>query len=80
MNDLFYECKENYLANYADDASHYLCASDIPTVISELQKFLIALAKNTIIITIITSKPIQINVTYYLVLKTLKLYVLMEYK
>ena len=47
MTDLFYECEENDIANYADDTTLYLCATDIPTVISELraqQKFLIGLA------------------------------------
>ena len=47
MIDLFYECEENDIANYADDTTLYLCATDIPTVISELraqQKFLIGLA------------------------------------
>ena len=47
MNDLFYECEENDIANYADDTFPYSCATDIPTVISELQvqqKFLIGLA------------------------------------
>ena len=47
MIDLFYECEENDIANYADDTTPYLCATDIPTVISELraqQKFLIGLA------------------------------------
>ena len=35
MIDLFYECEENDIANYADDTTLYLCATDIPTVISE---------------------------------------------
>ena len=37
MIDLFHECKENDIANYADDTTTYPCATDIPTVISELQ-------------------------------------------
>ena len=37
MIDLFYECKENDIANYADDATPYSCGTDIPTIISELQ-------------------------------------------
>ena len=44
--DLFYECEENVIANYADDTTPYSCGTNIPTVISELraqQKFLIGL-------------------------------------
>ena len=42
MIDLFYECEENDIANYADDTTPYSCATDIPNVISESQqKFLI---------------------------------------
>ena len=37
MIDLFYECEENDIANYADDTTQYSCGTDIPTVISELQ-------------------------------------------
>ena len=37
MNDLLYECIENDIANYADDRTAYSYATDIPTVISELQ-------------------------------------------
>ena len=37
MIDLFYECEENDIANYADDTTPYSCVTDIPTVISELQ-------------------------------------------
>ena len=37
MIDLFYECEENDVANYADDTTSYSCGTDIPTVISELQ-------------------------------------------
>ena len=33
--DLFYECEENDIANYADDTTPYSCDTDIPTVISE---------------------------------------------
>ena len=42
MIDLFYECEENDIANYAGDTTPYLCGTDIPIVISESQqKFLI---------------------------------------
>ena len=34
---MFYECKGSYIANYADDATLYYCASDTKTVISELK-------------------------------------------
>ena len=37
MIDLFYECEENDIANYADDTTPYSSGTDIPTVISELQ-------------------------------------------
>ena len=37
MIDLFYECKENGIANYADNTTPYSCGTDIATVISELQ-------------------------------------------
>ena len=37
MIDLFYECEEDDIANYADDTTPYLCGTDIPTVISKLQ-------------------------------------------
>ena len=37
MIDLFCECKENDIANYADDTTPYSCGTDIPTVNSELQ-------------------------------------------
>ena len=40
--DLFYECEENFIANYADDTTPYSCGTDIPTFISQ-QKFLIGL-------------------------------------
>ena len=46
MIDLFYECEENDIANYADDTTPYSCCTDIPTVNSKLQlpqKFLIGL-------------------------------------
>ena len=47
MIDLFYECEENDIANYADDTTPYSYGTDIPTVISESQesqqKFLIGL-------------------------------------
>ena len=37
MIDLFYQCEENDIANYADDTTPYSCGTDITTVISELQ-------------------------------------------
>ena len=37
MIHLFYECEENDIANYADDTTPYSSATDIFTVISELQ-------------------------------------------
>ena len=37
MIDLFYECNENDITNYADDTTTYSCDIHIPTVISELQ-------------------------------------------
>ena len=37
MIDLFYECEENDIASYADDATPCSCGTAIPTVISELQ-------------------------------------------
>ena len=46
MIDLFYECEENDIANYADDTTPYSCGTDIPTVSFpnyRQQKFLIGL-------------------------------------
>ena len=37
MIDLFYECEENDIANYAHYTTPYSCGTDIPTAISELQ-------------------------------------------
>ena len=37
MIDLFYECEESDIANYADDTTPYSSGADIPAVISELQ-------------------------------------------
>ena len=37
MTDLFYECEENDITNYADDTTLYSCGTYIPTVTSELQ-------------------------------------------
>ena len=37
MIDLFYECEENNIANYADDTTPDSCGTDVPTVISDLQ-------------------------------------------
>ena len=37
--DLFYECEENDIANYADDITPYYCGTDIFTVVYELQGF-----------------------------------------
>ena len=36
MIDLFYECEENDIANYAVDTTPHSCAINIPNVISEL--------------------------------------------
>ena len=35
MIDLFYECEENDIANYAGDTAPYSCGTDIPTAISD---------------------------------------------
>ena len=35
--DMFYECEDYDIENYADNATQYACASDINTVASELQ-------------------------------------------
>ena len=35
--DLFYECVENDIANYADNTTPYSCGSDILTVIPQLK-------------------------------------------
>ena len=35
--DMFYECEDSDLENYADDATPYACVFDINTVISELK-------------------------------------------
>ena len=40
MIDLFYECEEDDIANYADDTTPYSCGTDIPTVISKSQHYL----------------------------------------
>ena len=65
MIDLFYECEENDIANYADDTTPYSCGTDIHTVISELQD----ISKKVLIgLVIIIWKSIQVNVTYYLVI------------
>ena len=37
MIDLFYECEENDIVDYADETTPYSCGTDIPTVIFELQ-------------------------------------------
>ena len=37
LNDLFYECEDTNIANYADDTTPYTCGENIRTVISELQ-------------------------------------------
>ena len=48
MIDLFHESEESNIADYADDTTPYSCATQIPTVISELQesqkRFLIGLS------------------------------------
>ena len=35
--DLFFECDDSEIASYADDATPYSCADDIPSVITQLQ-------------------------------------------
>ena len=35
--DMFYQCEDSDIENYAEDTTPYACASDINTVISELQ-------------------------------------------
>ena len=69
MIDLFYKCEENDIANYADETTPYSCGTDFPTVVSELQdistKVLNWFGNNL-------WKPIQVIVTYYLVLNVLK--------
>ena len=35
--DMFYECEDSGTENYADNTTPFACASDINTVISELQ-------------------------------------------
>ena len=77
MIDLFHEYEENYIGNYAEDTTPYSCGTDIPPVISELQDISTKVLIGRVII---IWKPIQVNVTYYLVLRVLKLYPLMEYK
>ena len=48
--DMFYECEDSDIESYADDTTPYACASDINTVISELQitasKFFTCFDKN----------------------------------
>ena len=34
---MFYECEKSDIENYADDTTPYACASDINTVMSDLQ-------------------------------------------
>ena len=75
--DLFYECEENDIANYADNRTPYSCTTDFPTVISELQAIP---TKAFIGLEIIISKSIQVNVPYYLAIKVLRLLLLIEYK
>ena len=70
--DLFYECVENDIANYADNTTPYSCGSDILTVISQLKDI------STKVSNWFGNNHIQVNVTCYLVLKVLKLYPLME--
>ena len=77
MIDLFYECEENDIANYADDTTLYSCGTDIATVISELQDI------STKVFNEIGNNHMKANLGkchYYLVLKVLKLYLLMEDK
>ena len=70
--DLFYECVENDIANYADNTTPYSSGSDILTVISQLKDI------STKVSNWFGNNHIQVNVTCYLVLKVLKLHSLME--
>ena len=77
MIDLFYECGENDIAKYAYDTTPVFVVLTFPLSflnhrVSQ-QKFLIGLV-------IIIGKSIQVNATYYLVLKVLKMYLLTECK
>ena len=37
LTDLFYECEDSNIANYADDTTPHACGKNIRAVISELQ-------------------------------------------
>ena len=45
LTDLFYECKDSNIANYADDATQYACGENIRVVILELQSLAFRLFK-----------------------------------
>ena len=69
MIDLFYECEDSNVASYADDTTPYLCATDIPSVVLELQASATKLFrwfKNNI------EKLIQENPIFYLVPRNLR--------
>ena len=59
MIDLFYKCEENNIGNYVDNATPYSCATDILTVISELQP----LKKKLIGLVIVIWNSIQVSIT-----------------
>ena len=45
LTDLFYECEDSNIANYADDTTPYACGENIRLVISELQSLAFRLFK-----------------------------------
>ena len=45
LTDLFYECEDSNISNYADDTTPYACGENIRVVISELQSLAFGLFK-----------------------------------
>ena len=45
LTDLFYECEDSNIANYADDTTPYACGENIRVVISELKSLAFRLFK-----------------------------------
>ena len=45
LTDLFYECEDSNIVNYADDTTPYACGENIRVVISELQSLAFRLFK-----------------------------------
>ena len=45
LTDLFYECEDSHIANYADDTTPYACGENIRVAISELQSLAFRLFK-----------------------------------